>query len=106
MGTKIIKKYENPWLYVGWRWKIVDKPGKRDYSNSRHSGDEIGRDIAKNKELMTMALAEKHMASQLKQSVERTTKRVPLSQAIKKVGVRSAFGVTAADLHLLDRRGK
>lgn len=32
-----------------------------------------------------------------------TADRVPLSEAIKKFGVRSAFGVTAVDLHRNER---
>jgi hypothetical protein len=34
----------------------------------------------------------------------KATKRVPLSEAIKKVGVRTAFGVTAVDLHRHERK--
>lgn len=89
----------------------MDKPTKNQYSNTKDSirssrYESNNRSIPKDEELMTMALAEKHMASQLKQAIDRTKKRVPLSQAIKKIGVRSAFGVSAVDLHLHDRRGK
>lgn len=54
----------------------------------------------KRKELKPMAVAEKRAV------VQKVDKRIPLSQAIKKIGVRSAFGVSAVDLYKNERQGK
>lgn len=83
----------------------MDKSTKKQYNkntNTRRKIDE--NDVANNEELMTMAVSEKRLESKMQESLGR--QRPPISQAIKKIGVRSAFGVSPVDLLRNDRRGK
>jgi hypothetical protein len=84
----------------------VDKPTKTNYSKANNLKQIHRRKSLTYEELIPMSLAEKRMATQLQQTIGNKKIRPTLSEALKKVGVRSAFGVSAAELHKHDRRGK
>lgn len=80
----------------------MDKHTKTNYSGANSLKQIHHRKTLSNKELVSMSLAEKRMATQLQQTIGNKKQRPKLSEALKKVGVRSAFGVSAAELHKHD----
>ncbi|KZE78193.1 hypothetical protein AV654_19655 [Paenibacillus elgii] len=98
----MVKLILKSWGIKGIRRNQVDKSTKKQYNKKTNSRRNI--DVANNEELMTMAVSEKRLESKMQESLGR--QRPPISQAIKKIGVRSAFGVSPVDLLRNDRRGK